>query len=386
MTAMATGTEEMRVALPGDVARALSWLRANLDEPVRLERLAEIAGVRPRTLEKHFREFLRTTPLAWARQARLQRTRQQLLAGASNDTVTTIALGSGFTQLGRFAARYREKFGELPGQTLKRARFAPGEHAVEIDDEAYRLTWRALQAAWAVAPRECNSALDDVARASERAPDYALPRAVAAFCWAQRGAQRFGSTPAADLARAQTLAAEATRLAPHDAMALTLSAGALTLAHRLVDADRQLERALALDPWSPWAWMRRGWASAYAGEGDAGIRELRTALHLMPFEPIRHIIFIGIGCAHFVEGRFEQAAAWTRDGLDANPGSFWAARVLIAAAAQAGARDEARRRRRWLMRRDPGLTIAGVEKAWPFPPWFNARLCDGLETAGVPRA
>ena len=62
------------------------------------------------------------------------------------------------------------------------------------------------------------------------------------------------------------LAREACALAPRDSMTLTLASGALTLAHRLEDADRLLERALALDPWSPIAWLRRGWASAYRGD------------------------------------------------------------------------------------------------------------------------
>jgi transcriptional regulator GlxA family with amidase domain len=35
--------------LPGDVVRALNWLKVRLDEPVQVERLAEVAGVRPRT-------------------------------------------------------------------------------------------------------------------------------------------------------------------------------------------------------------------------------------------------------------------------------------------------------------------------------------------------
>ena len=42
--------------------RALSWLRGHLSEPIDLELLADVAGVRPRTLETHFKTFLRTTP------------------------------------------------------------------------------------------------------------------------------------------------------------------------------------------------------------------------------------------------------------------------------------------------------------------------------------
>src|SRR5919109_2541099 len=95
--------------LPGDLVRALAWLRRRLDQPVRIEKLAEAAGVRPRTLETHFRTFLGTTPLGWVRQMRLSHARGRLL-DARGETVTGIALSSGFSQLGRFAVQYREQF------------------------------------------------------------------------------------------------------------------------------------------------------------------------------------------------------------------------------------------------------------------------------------
>jgi hypothetical protein len=55
-------------------------------------------------------------------------------------------------------------------------------------------------------------------------------------------------------------AAEAARLAPHDGLALSLCSGALTLSGRLKQADRLIERAVAMDPWSPWGWVRAGLA------------------------------------------------------------------------------------------------------------------------------
>ena len=55
--------------LPADLVRALVWLRSHLSGPVQLETLAQIAGVRPRTLETHFKLFLGTTPLGWVRRA-----------------------------------------------------------------------------------------------------------------------------------------------------------------------------------------------------------------------------------------------------------------------------------------------------------------------------
>jgi AraC-like DNA-binding protein len=372
--------------LPASLTRALRWLDDRLDEPVQIDTLAMVAGVRPRTLEAHFRLYLKTTPLGWVRRVRLARARQQLLAAGQDDSIAAIAHANGFSQPGRFAAHYRRRFGEYPSQTLAAARAAPPADADDSGDEAMRLTWRALGSAFHVGPAACDAALAAAERAQELAPEDALPKAIAAWCWSQRAAHNFGQTPQIDRARALRLADQASRLGSHDALVLSLCSGASTLNHRLADADRLIERALAIDPWSPWGWVRRGWLSAYAGDDDGAMRELRITWRLMPFEPLRHLLLIGIGCAHFNAGRYERAARWIEDGVAAGPESFWAERVLVAAAAHCGARGEARRRARALLRKDTGLTVAIARKAWPFPESFMQRLGDGLALAGVPQS
>jgi AraC-like DNA-binding protein len=371
-------------ALPADLTRALDWLRAHLSEPVELSSLAAVSGVPPRTLERHFRMFLGTTPLGWVRSMRLIRARHALLNAGPEDTITSVALTNGFGQLGRFAAEYRRAFGELPSRTMRQSK-NPTMDDGDLD-EAMRLTLLALPFAFAVAPKQCNAALEKLGRPQELGPSYALPKAVASWCWGQRASHRFSSTPDRDRALSLRLADEAYRLAPNDTLTLTLSSGALVLAHRLEEADRRLERALALDPGLAYAWVRRGWMSAYLGDSETAIRELSTALHLMPFEPLRHLSFIGMGCAHFAAGRYDRAVRWVASGVRASPGSFWAQRVAVAAAGMTGAHSEARRMARQLMRKDPDLTVAEARQAWPFTPTFMSRLGDGLEIAGLPRS
>ena len=372
--------------LPADLVRALSWLRAHLSEPVDLARLADVAGVRPRTLETHFKTFLRTTPLGWVRSMRLANARRELERGRAQVSVTDVALANGFNQFGRFAGYYRAVFGETPSRTLRRSRSAVDHRSEVIDDEAFRLTWRAMPHVFAIAPRECGEALETLEAARERAPGYGLPVALAAWCWGQRAAHGFTATPHEDRAHGLHLVEQACAMAPNDALALTLASGALTLAHRLEEADRLLERVLALDPWLPYAWIRRGWASVYMGDPEAATRELQIALHLAPVGPMRHIAFIGMGCAHFACRRYERAARWVQDGTDGFPGAVWADRITVAAAVHAGGRAEGRRIAAKLMRKDPNLTVARAKRAWPFPPAFMADLGLGLEIAGVPRA
>jgi AraC-like DNA-binding protein len=370
--------------LPADLVRALGWLRSNLAEPIDLERLAAVAGVRPRTLETHFRTFLGTTPLGWVRRMRLARTRRELQCARADATVTSVALASGLTQLGRFAASYRAMFGETPSTTLRRSRRSHVEDADQVDDDALCLIWQTMPNVFAIAPRQCGEALDTLESVRQMAPSYGLPVALAAWCWAQRAAHGFSATPRQDRDHALQLVRQARALAPNDALALTLASGALTLAHRLEEADLLLDRALGLDPWLPYAWVRRGWASVYMGDPDAAYRELRVALPLAPVGPMRDIASIGMGCAHFASGHYERAARWVQTGTQAFPGGVWADRITIAAAVHAGAKAEARRIARRLLRQDPHLTVEKARRAWPFPSAFMARLGDGLAIAGVP--
>jgi adenylate cyclase len=315
---------------------------------------------------------------------RLTKARRELEQVRTHTTVTKVALANGFNELGRFAGHYRAMFGETPSATLRRNRGSSRGVIDEVDDEAFHLTWSAMPHVFAIAPRECSEALEQLENARRLAPGYGLPVALAAWCWGQRAAH-FSTTPQEDCDHGLELVAQARVLVQNDPLALTLASGALTLAHRLDEADRLLERALALDPWLPYAWVRRGWASVYTGDPDAAVRELRIALHLSPFGPMQHIAFIGMACAHFASHRYERAASWARSGTEAFAGAFWADRITVAAASRAGAAAEARRIARRLLQKDPHLTTERARAAWPFPKPFMADLAEGLGAAGIPR-
>lgn len=369
--------------LPADLVRVLAWLRTHLAEPVALETLAAVAGVRPRTLEAHFRRFLGTTPLGWVRRERLAEAHRQLARDEPRISVTQAALDAGFTQLGRFAALYREAYGELPSQTVRRAagRAMP---AREIDEEVLILLWRAVAAALTVTPAGCRAAIEYAQAAEARAPALGLARATIAWCEGQRAAHNFGGIPQDSRAHIVALSTQAARIEPSDSLTLMMASGGLILAHHATEADRMIERAIALTPDSPVGWARRGWLSVYAGDADNALREFGRVMRLMPLEPVRNTSFIGMGFAHFAAGRYDRAIRWTREGVAACPQSYWAHRVTTAAAMHYGARAEARRLARRLLRREPNLTVSLARAAWPIQADFADRLGDGLEKAGVP--
>jgi AraC-like DNA-binding protein len=104
-----------------DVDALKIWLASQSHRAVRISELAKRAGVSPRTIE---RVFLRhgCTPLEYLRGVRLDAARRMLAQPTAGLTVAEAAAAAGCKQFGRFAGEYRERFGELPSQTLARGR------------------------------------------------------------------------------------------------------------------------------------------------------------------------------------------------------------------------------------------------------------------------
>jgi AraC-like DNA-binding protein/tetratricopeptide (TPR) repeat protein len=86
--------------------------------------LALACGVARRTLQRYFRRFHRKTPTEYLADVRFDRVRRELLRGSRDATLTEIATRCGFAHLGRFAMRYRQRYGETPSATLRRSREA----------------------------------------------------------------------------------------------------------------------------------------------------------------------------------------------------------------------------------------------------------------------
>jgi transcriptional regulator GlxA family with amidase domain len=83
--------------------------------------LCVATGVRERTLEYVFQQVMGMSPVAYLTRLRLHRVRQALrMAPHGSTTVSTQALNWGFSHFGDFARAYKDCFGELPSETLRR--------------------------------------------------------------------------------------------------------------------------------------------------------------------------------------------------------------------------------------------------------------------------
>lgn len=102
---------------PRHVKRAEAYVFEHAGETLSTKLLAAHANVSVRALFNGFRTFRNMTPAEFIRGVRLDRARDDLLAG--NHTVSVISKKWGFGHLGNFALHYRKRFGESPVETLR---------------------------------------------------------------------------------------------------------------------------------------------------------------------------------------------------------------------------------------------------------------------------
>ncbi len=88
--------------------------------------VARQLGVSVRTLHNAVVAIRGMSMHRYMRLRRLWSVRQQLLRGASLQSIKAVALVNGFWHMGEFTALYRELFGETPQQTLSAARKSTG--------------------------------------------------------------------------------------------------------------------------------------------------------------------------------------------------------------------------------------------------------------------
>ena len=104
-----------------DVARrARAFIDGHYREPIRMKDLCHETGLSIRTVQRCFRQYFGVTVTSYLKAVRLDAAHCDLVtANPSRDTVTRIALRNGCSHLGRFSSEFRERFGQLPRETLR---------------------------------------------------------------------------------------------------------------------------------------------------------------------------------------------------------------------------------------------------------------------------
>jgi AraC-like DNA-binding protein len=102
---------------PWFLKRADRFVAGRLAEAVSVQQIAAHCGVSGRTLEKAFRDFRATTPVAHVRNLRLDLAQEALREGAAS--VADVAHACGFRSATTFALEYRKRFGTSPSRARR---------------------------------------------------------------------------------------------------------------------------------------------------------------------------------------------------------------------------------------------------------------------------
>jgi len=101
---------------------AEQYMRGNAHLPLTLGDVCQAAGVNARTLQHSFRHKRRCTPMQFLRNVRMGKVRTGLLEPSESTSVSGEASRWGFLHFGRFSREYQTTYGELPSETLRRAK------------------------------------------------------------------------------------------------------------------------------------------------------------------------------------------------------------------------------------------------------------------------
>ncbi len=118
--------EYEQAAKRGEVSEAIqrvtTFIEENADRELTLTDLVDVAGMSTRTLYSRFSQAYGSGPMAYLKSVKLNRCRESLLAAdPETEFVGDIAALWGFYHLSSFARYYKQEFGELPSETLKRS-------------------------------------------------------------------------------------------------------------------------------------------------------------------------------------------------------------------------------------------------------------------------
>lgn len=252
--------------------------------------------------------------------------------------------------------------------------------------DAYDLFLRALAPVNKMHPEANPEALDLLEQAIALDPTYAPALAYAAWCYEQRLLHDWPTATPSDAETATRLARAALAIDSGDAAAIAMAGFVLAIVGHDFDGGRvAAHRALDLNPNSTGVCWMAGWVIQFDGRPDEALAVFERALRLSPSDPQANFLLTGIGMAHLVSQRPQEAYQSASRAAALYPDVDVTYYVLVPACAQLGRIDEMDRAVAKLLSVAPSITISSFERRMPFRERNHLKiLLAGLRRAGLP--
>ena len=102
------------------LAKAISWLRANFSQPIKVEELAELVHMSVSSFHEHFKSVTSMSPLHYQKVLRLQEARRLMLSAIMD--AGTAGQRVGYLSASQFSREYSRFFGSAPTRDIARLR------------------------------------------------------------------------------------------------------------------------------------------------------------------------------------------------------------------------------------------------------------------------
>jgi len=106
------------------VAKAISWLRANFSQPMKVEDLADLVHMSVSSFHEHFKSVTAMSPLHYQKVLRLQEAKRLMLSTIMD--ASTASQRVGYLSASQFSREYSRFFGSAPTRDIARLRQESG--------------------------------------------------------------------------------------------------------------------------------------------------------------------------------------------------------------------------------------------------------------------
>jgi len=220
----------------------------------------------------------------------------------------------------------------------------------------------------------------------ERHPRAPVPRAWLAKWWVLRTTRGMAGHPYEEAGHALGHIRAALQADPDCALALAMQG--FVECHMLRDldaAEASLDKAMAINPSEPLAWLYLSVVHGFRGQGELAFRAAETATSLSPLDPQRHYFDALAASAAITAGHLARGIDLADRALKANRNHLPTLRALTVAQAESGDLDAARFTAQRVLQLTPDFTIRSYVSGAPRgSETTRQRFAAAFSRAGLP--